>query len=55
MTWQQGHTTTDWLVASSIVLAALFIPFDGHNSAVALFIEALRSFYGSSTFALSLP
>lgn len=52
---QHGHATTEWIIATAVLAAALFLPVDGEKSTVALMIHAIRDFYANSTFSLALP
>lgn len=50
-----GQSLTEYLVATSALLVALFVPWNGDQSAVVQFLEAVRTFHASASYALSLP
>lgn len=50
-----GQSLTEYLVATSALLVALFVPWNGEQSAVVQFLEAVRTFHASASYALSLP
>lgn len=52
---QKGHVSIEWTLITFALLLALFVPFDGDQSAVSKFTEAVREFHANSSFALSLP
>ena len=54
--WRQsGQSTIEYTVVVLALMAALFIPWNGEQSAVAQFLDAVRDFHANSSFALSLP
>jgi len=52
---QKGGATVEWTVATFALTVALFVPWDGNQSAMAMFMDAIRAFYASTTFSISLP
>ena len=52
---QKGGATIEWTVATFALTVALFVPWDGNQSAMAQFMDGVRTFYANSTFSLSLP
>ena len=51
----QGQATVEYTVATFALLVAIFVPWDGEQSAAVKFMEAARQFHANSSFALSLP
>ncbi len=53
---QRGATSTEWTVATLIMLTVLFIPAgaDG-RSAMGLMMEALQGFHEHTSYIYSLP
>ena len=52
---QRGQASTEWTIATFIIIAALFVPFTGDKSAVSLFMDAVRTHHKDTSFILSLP
>lgn len=52
---QVGHVSAEWLIATAALLIALFVPVDGDQSAVAMFVQAAKDYYANSMYSLSLP
>lgn len=52
---QAGHVSAEWIVATTALVVALFVPFDGDHSAVAMFVQAVKDFHANSMYSLSLP
>ncbi len=52
---QHGQATTEWTVATFAMIVALFIPWNGQQSAVSLFMDAVRTHHANSSYTLSLP
>lgn len=50
-----GQSTVEYTVATFALLVAIFVPWDGDQSAAVRFMEAARQFHANSSFALSLP
>lgn len=50
-----GQSLTEYLVATSALLVALFVPWNGEQSAVVQFLQAVRAFHANASYALSLP
>lgn len=50
-----GQVSAEWLMVTAALIIALFVPFDGNQSAVAMFVEAVKDFHANSMFSLSLP
>lgn len=45
----------EWLIATMAMMLALFVPFDGDHSAVALFVQAVKDLHANTMYSLSLP
>lgn len=53
---QTGHVSIEWVVATLIMVMALFAPIPGEDqSVVGVLMMAMRDFYASMTLLLSLP
>ena len=53
---QRGSTSTEWTVATLILLAALFVPAGaGGQSAMGFMMESLQNFHKHTTYVYSLP
>ncbi len=52
---ERGQVSTEWLIVTAVLMAALFIPIDGDQSAVAMFVQAVKDFHANSVYSLSLP
>jgi len=52
---QHGQATAEWSVATFAMVAALFVPWNGEDSAAALFMDAVRTHHANTTYSLSLP
>lgn len=51
----KGQITTEYLVVTLALVLALFIPWDGQQSAIVQVLQAVRLFHANSSFPLSLP
>ena len=54
-TKQRGHVSTEWTVATLLMLGALFLPIADGQSAMALLMENVQGLHKHSSFVLSLP
>ena len=52
---QRGQATAEWTIATFAMVVALFVPWDGHQSAASLFMDAVRTNHANSSYSLSLP
>jgi len=52
---QNGQAMAEWSIATFVLIVALFIPFNGQESAVSMFMDAVRTNHKNTTFSLSLP
>lgn len=53
---QRGHVSTEWTVATLLMLGALFLPIAGDGQSVlALLMESVQGLHKHSSFVLSLP
>ncbi|HEX6703992.1 MAG TPA: hypothetical protein VF169_04460 [Albitalea sp.] len=52
---QRGQSMVEYLVAGAIVVALIAWPIDGHESALALMLDAIRVAYHKFIAAISLP
>ncbi len=53
---QRGATSTEWTVATLILLAALFVPAGPSGQSVMGFMmESLQNFHKHTTYVYSLP
>jgi len=55
MKTQSGHAITEWTVATFILIMAMFVPWNGEQSAVSMFMDAARTNHANSSYPLSLP
>lgn len=46
---------TEYVVITSTLLVALFVPWNGEQSPVVQFLQAVRAFHANASYALSLP
>jgi len=54
--YQSGSVLTEYIITSSVVIAALFLPVPGLGvSAIELVVKALNNFQSHSTVMLSMP
>lgn len=51
----RGQAMVEYLVGGTLVLLLLAVPIDGHRSALAMLIEAIRHAYARFVTALALP
>lgn len=54
-TKQRGHVSTEWTVATLLMLGALFLPIADGQSVMALLMESVQGLHKHSSFILSLP
>jgi hypothetical protein len=52
---QRGQAMTEWTIATFVLIASLFVPWDGHQSAVSMLMDAVRTNHQNSSFTISLP
>ncbi len=52
---QKGQSTVSYIIATSVMVVALFVPWGGQPSAVVQFLEGARALHAASTYNLSLP
>ena len=52
---QNGQATLEWTIATFALVVALFVPWNGNDSAVSAFMKAVRINHANSSFVLSLP
>ena len=52
---QRGHVSTEWTVATLVMLGALFLPIADGQSVLALLMESVQGLHKHSSFVLSLP
>lgn len=52
---QKGQTLSEYSIAMFALLVALFVPWGGEPSAVARFLDAVRTYHTQASFPLSLP
>jgi len=53
---QQGNVSTEWVMVTFFLIAALFVPVNGENSSVVgMLMESLKGFHENSSFLFSLP
>jgi hypothetical protein len=52
---QRGQATAEWTIATMILIGALFVPYNGKDSAMSNFMKKLRSYNADSTYFISLP
>jgi len=50
-----GQATVEYLVVAAILVALVAFPIDGHDSAVALLLQAIHTAYTRFLGALSIP
>lgn len=52
---QTGHVSTECIVISTAMVIALFVPWDGEQSAMAMLVQGVQSFFSHGSYVLSLP
>jgi len=52
---QRGQTMSEYAIVFFMLLVALFVPWGGEPSAVARFLDAVRTYHTQASFPLSLP
>lgn len=52
---QSGQSTVGYVIATSVLVIALFVPIGGQPSAMVQFMDAVRDLHANSTHTLSLP
>ncbi len=52
---QSGHVSTEWTVATLVMLGVLFLPIADGQSVLALLMESIQGMHRHSSFVLSLP
>lgn len=53
--YTQGSISIEWIIATSTLVVALFVPYNGEDSAVSMFLKAVRDAHANSSYSLSLP
>jgi len=52
---EKGQTMTEYSIVFFMLLVALFVPWNNEPSAVARFLDAVRTYHTQASFPLSLP
>lgn len=52
---QLGQSTISYAIATSIMVFALFVPWNGNPSAIVQFMQGARQLHQNVTYVLSLP
>lgn len=55
MNTQRGNVSAEWIIATAVLVIALFVPVDGDKSAFALFLDGARNFHEHISYMLSFP
>jgi len=50
-----GQSTVSYIIGTSVMVIALFVPWGGQPSAMVQFMEGVRALHAASTYSLSLP
>lgn len=51
----KGQSTVSYIIGTSVMVIALFVPWGGQPSAMVQFMEGVRALHATSTYSLSLP
>ncbi len=51
----RGQSAIEYLVLLAVLVLAVFVPLDGDDPAIVLFVEAVRAAYATFSAAVSLP
>jgi len=52
---QSGQAIPEYAIIAFLMIVALFVPWGGQPSAVAQFLNAVRTYHTQASYPLSLP
>ena len=50
-----GQSSTGYIIATAVLVLALFFPWNGEPSVMVQFLNAVRDLYSNDTYVISLP
>lgn len=50
-----GQSSTGYIIATAVLVMALFFPWNGEPSVMVQFLNAVRDLYSNDTYVISLP
>jgi len=51
----KGQSSVGYVIGTSVLVIALFVPWGGQPSAMVQFMEGVRALHANSSYSLSLP